>query len=93
MYSGLLRFTCSPDGAHMAKSHDLHVTSEMTCGDVIPVLCRHLSPHLNGTADFPGENSGHISLVQGESKYTSSCMTFCKIELHSCISPAMNLYD
>lgn len=68
VYSGLLRFTCSPDATNVAKSHDLDVTSEMTCGDVIPVLCRHLSPHLNGTADLPGENLGQISLVQGGSK-------------------------
>lgn len=76
VYSGLLRFTCSPEASTIAKSHDLHVTSDMTCGDVIPVLCRHLSPHLNGIADIPRENLGCISLVQGESKHTSFFITF-----------------
>lgn len=41
------------------------MTSEMTCADVVPMLCRHFVPHLNGMVE-PG---GHISLVQGESKW------------------------
>ena len=70
VYSGLLRFTYCPDGTNTFKSHDLHVTSEMTCGDVIPLLHRRLVPHQNGTADPAAGNSlGHISLMQGDRKY------------------------
>ena len=67
VYSGLLRFSYCPDGSNTFKSHDLHVTSDMTCSDVIPLLSRHhLVPQVNGMADTPTQ--GHISLVQGESK-------------------------
>ncbi|CAI8034202.1 Ras-associating and dilute domain-containing protein [Geodia barretti] len=62
VYSGLLRFICYQDGANTAKSHDLHVTSEMTCSDVVPLLSQQLETNVNGMS----RPAGHISLVQGE---------------------------
>ena len=64
IYSGLLRFSYCPTGSSTTKSHDLHVTSEMTCADVVPRLRRYFFPHLNGIS----EPVGSISLVQGESE-------------------------
>ena len=58
---------CYLDGPNTTKSHDLHVTSEMTCGDVVPLLCQQLVTNVNGMS----RPAGHISLVQGESKSPS----------------------
>ena len=68
VYSGLLRFNYYPKGkSGRAMSHDLQLTSHMTCTDVLPELRRHLVPHLNGSVGARGP--GSIILRQGGSKY------------------------